>query len=563
MIPNNNNNYNNLPSSSYYSTTTNHSDPNSTTTTTTAITETTTASLNFQHPWSSDDFKNHLQTTGEFITEYYEKLIHASSSKDQSFPVCSQVQPGYLAKLLPSEAPLKGEQFEDILKDISEKIIPGVTHWQHPNFYSFFSANFSYPALIGDMFSGMFNVIGFSWITSPACTELETIVMDWLAKALHLPKFYLSETTGGGSIQDTASSAGIVAILSAKEAKRSQLKSQLGQDQFNEADFQSKLVCYVSDQTHSSIQKACMVTGVLHLRKIPSFPSTYDMNYNELEKAIEQDEKNGLIPFFVCGTIGTTSSTAIDDLSKIGPICKQHGIFLHVDAAFLGATLLLPECRNKFVGDECEALKYSDSFTFNPHKWMLTNFDCCAFWIKERKHLKNALSIDPEYLKNKASATGLVTDYRDWQIPLGRRFRSLKLWFVMRIYGIEGLQSYLRHHIELAKYFENHIQQQASRFEIVAPRVASLVCFHAKLSTEHEKEWTLQKENRLNEILVERINASGLMYLSHTVLSGKYSLRMAICGSFTNFQHVQFAISTIEDHLSKLLESVKNGSVAL
>lgn len=264
------------------------------------------------------------------------------------------------------------------------------------------------------MFSGMFNVIGFSWITSPACTELETIVMDWLAKALHLPKFYLSETTGvsvamclqmtfifttcliatkifqiigiystqGGSIQDTASSAGIVAILAAKEKKRSQLKSQLGQEKFNEADFQSKLVCYVSDQTHSSIQKACMITGVIHLRKIPTFPSKYDMNYNELEKTIEEDEKNGLIPFFVCGTIGTTSSTAIDDLSKIGPICKKHEIFLHVDAAFLGATLLLPECRSKFVGDECEALSYSDSFTFNPHKWMLTNFDCCAFWVK-------------------------------------------------------------------------------------------------------------------------------------------------------------------------------------
>lgn len=180
----------------------------------------------------------------------------------------------------------------------------------------------------------------------------------------------------------------------------------------------------------------------------------------------------------------------------------------------------------------------------------------------ERKHLKNALSIDPEYLKNKASATGFVTDYRDWQIPLGRRFRSLKLWFVMRIYGIEGLQSYLRHHIELAKVFENHIKQQSQRFEIVAPRVASLVCFRAKL-TEYDKEWTLQKENRLNELLIERINSSGLMYLSHTVLDGKYSLRMAICGSFTNFQHVQFAISTIDDHLTKLLEGVKNGSVDL
>ena len=236
--------------------------------------------------------------------------------------------------------------------------------------------------MLGDMLSSMFNVVGFSWITSPACTELETIVMDWLAKALHLPSFYLSETTGGGVIQDTASSGGIVAMLAAKEKKKSQLKLQLG-DAFNEGEFQSKLVAYVSDQTHSSIQKACMVAGVLHFRKITSNQTTFDMKHEELETKIQEDIKNGLIPFFVCATIGTTSSTAIDDISKIGPICKNYELFLHIDAAFLGPTLMLPEYRPILAGgSECEALNYSDSFTFNPHKWMLTNFDCSAFWIK-------------------------------------------------------------------------------------------------------------------------------------------------------------------------------------
>lgn len=361
----------------------------------------------------------------------------------------------------------------------------------------------------------------------------------------------------GGSIQDTASSAGVVAMLAAKEKKRVQMKNELG-DSFNQADFQGKLVAYVSSQTHSSIEKACMVTGIIHLRKISAYPDTYNMNENELEKTIQQDLENGLIPFFVCGTIGTTSSTAIDDLSKIGAICQKFSLFLHVDAAFVGSSLMLPECRQAFVGgDNCEYLEFADSFTFNPHKWMLTNFDCCAFWVKERKHLKNALSLDPEYLKNKASSSGLVTDYRDWQLPLGRRFRSLKLWLVMRVYGISGLQKYLRHHINLTKYAETELRKQ-SCIEFLAPRVTSLICFRY-----HNSEWSLQKENRFNEILIERINVNGMMYMSHTVLGGKYCLRLAICGSFTNLEHVQFALSTIDSQMKNLLADLENGTVEI
>ncbi|KAL9642223.1 hypothetical protein ABK040_007224 [Willaertia magna] len=505
----------------------------------------------FTHPMSSEGFRKHAHQTVDFIIDYYENVLQ---NKDGNHPVgetisvCSKVEPGYLNKLLPNNAPEKGESFEEIIKDVKEKILPGVTHWQHPNFFAFFSANFSYPALLGDMFSGMFNVVGFNWQTSPACTELETIVMDWLAKAMHLPKCFLSETNGGGVIQDTASSAAIVVMLAAKERKRAELIQN--QDQFNMPEFLGKLVAYTSEHAHSSIQKACMVTGVLNFRKIKAKKDTFEMDYKDLEENIKMDLEKGYIPFFVCATIGTTSSTAIDPIGDIGPICDKYKLFLHVDSAFLGSTLLLPECRVAFTGsEECENLKYCDSFTFNPHKWMLTSFDCSALWVKERKNLKNALSIDPEYLRNKASQSGLVTDYRDWQLPLGRRFRSLKLWFVLRVYGIEGLQRFLRYHIELAEYFEERIK---SEFEIVAPRTASLVCFRYR-----DETWTVEKENQFNELLLHTINETGIMFFTHTVLNGKFTLRMAICGTFTTQDHVENAISLITNKKNELLKEFK------
>eukprot|EP01027_Heterolobosea_sp_BB2_P019277 GEZU01027070.1.p1 GENE.GEZU01027070.1~~GEZU01027070.1.p1 ORF type:complete len:309 (+),score=94.69 GEZU01027070.1:116-1042(+) len=288
----------------------------------------------------------------------------------------------------------------------------------------------------------------FSWICSPACTELETITMDWLVKALGLPDHFLSSGTGIGVIQGTASEAVIVIMLGAKARMLAKLKNaahttankeEESSSAFNEAELAQKLVVYTSDQAHSSVIKATKIIGVSHLRILPA-NAEFQLDAKALEEAIKADKAKGLIPFCAVATLGTTSSTAMDRLDLIGPVCQEHDLWLHIDAAFAGSAFVCPEYRHYLKG-----IEYAHSFNFNPHKWLLTNFDCSALWVKERVHLSNALSITPEYLRNKASESGLVLDYRDFQLPLGRKFRALKLWFVLRMYGIQGLQEYIRH----------------------------------------------------------------------------------------------------------------------
>lgn len=315
------------------------------------------------------------------------------------------------------------------MKDVEKFIVPGITHWQHPSFFAYFPANMSFPSLIGDMMGAMFNIIGFSWITSPACTELETIVLEWLRKALELPESFSSSGKGGGVIQQTASEATLVALLASKSRFIKNGKKL------------EELVFYYSDQAHSSVQKACMIAGIdeKNQRKIES-NELFQLCPKNLEEQIEKDLKNGLSPCFLVATVGTTSSCAVDDLKVLGKICQKYNIWMHIDSAYAGASMILPELRHHLDGVE-----YAYSFNFNPHKWMLTNFDCSTMWIQDRSLLIDAFDINPEYLRNKASESGLVIDYRNWQIPLGRRFRSLKLWFVLRTYGIEGIQEYIRY----------------------------------------------------------------------------------------------------------------------
>jgi len=379
---------------------------------------------------SIEDFKRFGHEVVDWIADYYQRV--------ESFPVLSRVEPGEIRAALPEKPPAKGENFTEILQDIEKIILPGLTHWQSPNFFAFFPANTSGPAILGEFLSAGLGVQGMIWATSPACTELETHVLDWLVDMLDLPQKFKSTETGGGVIQDSASSAVLCAIIAARE-KVTQFSS-------NKYGCNGKLVAYASTQGHSSIEKAVRIAGIgsENLRYI-SVDHRFAMIPAALEEQIEKDRQEGLIPFFVCATVGTTSSNALDPIDEIGRICKENNLWLHVDAAMAGTAALCPEFRFIHKG-----LELANSYCFNPHKWMFTNFDCDCFFVADRKDLIQALSILPEYLKNKATESGAVIDYRDWQIPLGRRFRALKLWFVIRHYGIEGLQYHIRRHVELA-----------------------------------------------------------------------------------------------------------------
>jgi aromatic-L-amino-acid/L-tryptophan decarboxylase len=468
---------------------------------------------------SPDEFRRHGHQVIDWIADYYSRI--------ESFPVLSQVKPGEIRESLPASAPLKGEQFGDILEDVEKLILPGLTHWQSPNFFAFFPSNASGPGILGDLLSSGFDVQGMLWATSPACTELETLVLDWLVPALGLPEKFLSTSTGGGVIQDTASSATLCAVLAARERATNFVTNRDG--------CRGKLVAYTSAQAHSSIEKAVKIAGIgrENLRLI-EVDERFAMNPVALAKAISKDRQSGLIPFVVCATVGTTSSNAIDPVSEIGKMCREHNLWLHVDAAMSGTAALCPEFRYLHDG-----LEFADSYCFNPHKWMFTNFDCDCFYVADRKALIQALSVLPEYLRNQATESGAVIDYRDWHIPLGRRFRSLKLWFVLRYYGIEGLQFHIREHVRLAQQFTEWIRGD-ERFEIAAPAPLNLVCFR------------LKSGDQANQQLMDTLNHSGDLYLTHTKLDSKFTLRLCIGQTNTTERHVEKAWKHIQEAASKV-----------
>ncbi|CAI9107534.1 OLC1v1006908C3 [Oldenlandia corymbosa var. corymbosa] len=477
----------------------------------------------------SEQLREYAHQMVDFIADYYKNI--------ENHPVLSQVQPGYLRELLPETAPIHPEALEDVLSDVQSKIFPGVTHWQSPNFFAYYPSNSSIAGFLGEMLSAGINMVGFSWITSPAATELEMIVLDWLAKALNLPDDFLSTGLGGGVIQGTASEAVLVVLLAARD----KVLRSIGKDALG------KLVVYSSDQTHSALQKACQIAGIhpenCRVLKTDSCDD-YALSPKALSEAITHDLSVGLVPFFLCATVGTTSSTAVDPLLALAKIAKDNGIWLHVDAAYAGSSCICPEFRHYLDGVE-----EADSFNMNAHKWFLTNFDCSALWVKDRSALILSLSTNPEFLKNKASERNLVVDYKDWQIPLGRRFRSLKLWMVLRLYGLENLQAYIRNHIKLAGLFEELVNQD-SRFEIVAPRKFSLVCFRLLHQQDDDSA------NKVNHDLLDAVNATGRIYISHTVLSNKYTLRFAVGAPLTEEKHVVDAWKILQDEASTLLRSL-------
>jgi aromatic-L-amino-acid decarboxylase len=466
-----------------------------------------------------EEFRKHGHEVVDWIADYYKRI--------ESYPVLSQMHPGELRSYLPQQAPQHGESFSSILADVDKLILHGITHWQSPNFFAYFPSNASGPAILGDLLSSGFSVQGMLWATSPACTELETLVLDWLVPALGLPQKFLSTSTGGGVIQDTASSATLCAVLAARE--------RATDFQSNQSGISEKLCAYSSSQAHSSIEKAIQIVGIGrdNLRLIETDDS-FAMKPEALAAAIKKDLAAGLKPFFVCATVGTTSSNAIDPVPEIGAVCRQRGLWLHVDAAMSGTAALCPEFRYLHDGVE-----YADSYCFNPHKWMFTNFDCDCFYVADRKTLIQTLSVLPEYLRNKATESGAVIDYRDWQIPLGRRFRSLKLWFVLRHYGIEGLQHHVREHVRLAQEFASWVKKD-KRFELAVKPPLNLVCFR------------LNSGDDANQQLMDALNRSGDLYLTHTRLQDRLTLRFSIGQANTTARHVEKAWRRIQEETSRL-----------
>ncbi len=465
-----------------------------------------------------DEFRAQGHAVIDWIADYYRRI--------ESFPVLAQVLPGEIRASLPQHAPEKGEPFETILRDFEKDILPGITHWQSPNFYAFFPCNASGPGILGDLLSSGLGVQGMLWATSPACTEMETLVLDWLVPALGLPEKFLSTKSGGGVIQDTASSATLCAVLAARE-RATKFNS-------NRRGCREELVTYTSAQAHSSVEKAMLIAGIgrENLRLI-EVDDQFAMRPEALGRAIEQDLQSGKLPCFVCATVGTTSSNAIDPVNRVGQICREYGIWLHVDAAMSGTAALCPEFR--YIHD---GLEYADSYCFNPHKWMFTNFDCDCFYVADRAALIQTLSVLPEYLRNRATESGSVIDYRDWQIPLGRRFRALKLWFVLRHYGIEGLQFHIREHVRLAQEFAGWVSKD-DRFELAVPAPLNLVCFRLKAG------------DGATQRLMEALNRSGNLYLTHTRLKDHLTLRFCVGQTNTTERHVQNAWRRIQEEASR------------
>lgn len=465
------------------------------------------------------EFQAELVELGAWIADYYARL--------PELPVLSRVTAGEVRGALPPRAPSAPEPFSALLADLDRIVVPALTHWQSPNFFAYFPANASAPSMEAELLSAALGVQGMLWLTSPACTELETHMLDWLADACALPAMFHSQGSGGGVLQDSASSAVLCALLAARE------RATAGAG--NEDGYRGGLVAYASLHAHSSVDKAVMIAGLgrRQLRKV-AVDDALALDPAALTRQIEADRAAGLTPAFVCATVGTTSSLACDPLRAIGEICRKHGLWLHVDAAMAGSAALLPEWRALFDG-----LELADSYCFNPHKWLLTNFDCSAFYVARRADLVSALSITPAYLDNDATGSGAVIDYRDWQIPLGRRFRALKLWFVLRRFGLDALRELLRLHIALAARFATRVAADP-RFEIAAPPSLNLVCFRYRGSDED------------NQYLQRELNAGGRLFISHTVLGGQHVLRFCVGQGGTREAHVDAAWQAIADAADRL-----------
>jgi aromatic-L-amino-acid decarboxylase len=462
-----------------------------------------------------DDFRQHGHALIDWIADYLEGV--------EQHPVSGLVQPGDIRASLPEHPPTEPEPFEQVMSDLDRLVMPGITHWQHPRFFAYFPGNTGYAAILGDLAAAGLGVQGMSWVTSPACTEVETLMMDWMQELLGLPqKFRSTSPTGGGVIQGSASEATLSSILAARW--------RVTGGSINTAGDTTHLVAYATSQSHSSIEKGLRIAGIgtSQIRIVPH-DKAFAMRADELERMVRADRAAGLVPFWVCATLGTTSSMAFDPVPAIGRVAAAEGLWLHVDAAMSGIGALAPEFR--WVHD---GLEWADSYCTNPHKWMGVNFDCDLFYTADRAALLGALSILPEYLRSKAAETGAAIDYRDWQIPLGRRFRSLKLWFTIRTGGVADAVDMIRLHVGLTQEFADWVAAD-DRFEVVAPHPMNLVCIRLKAG------------DQATDSLIERANATGRALFTRTVLDGVVACRVSIGGRSTERRHVQEAWALLQE----------------
>nr|AEY82397.1 tryptophan decarboxylase [Vinca minor] len=477
-------------------------------------------------PLEAEEFRKQAHCMVDFIADYYKNV--------ESYPVLSQVEPGYLRERLPETAPYLPESLDKIMSDIQKDIIPGMTHWMSPNFYAFFPATVSSAAFLGEMLSTALNSVGFTWVSSPAATELEMIVMDWLAKMLKLPECFMFSGTGGGVIQNTTSESILCTIIAARE----RVLENLGPNSIG------KLVCYGSDQTHTMFPKTCKLAGIFpdNIRLIPTTLETdFSIDPHVLREMVKADVDAGLIPLFLCATLGTTSTTATDPVSSLSEITNEFNIWMHVDAAYAGSACICPEFRHYLDG-----IERVDSLSLSPHKWLLAYLDSTCLWVKNPNLLLRALTTNPEYLKNKQSDLDKVVDFKNWQIATGRKFRSLKLWLILRSYGVANLQTHIRSDVAMAKMFEGFVRSDP-RFEVVVPRNFSLVCFRLKPLPGSDVEI-------LNKKLNDMLNSTGRVYMTHTIVGGIYMLRLAVGSSLTEEHHVRAVWELIKKLADDLLK---------
>jgi aromatic-L-amino-acid decarboxylase len=462
------------------------------------------------------EFRKHAHELVDWMADYLEHV--------GDYPVRSPVNPRETINRLPQQPPQEGETFDRIFADFKEIILPGMTHWQSPSFFGYFPANNSPASILAEMLTATMGAQCMSWVTSPAATELEERMMQWLSEMIGLPAGFT------GVLQDTASTASLCSILTAREVRSGQVINQMG---FPPS---ARYTAYASREAHSSIEKAIKIAGIgrENLRKI-EVDGNYAMVPENLERAITEDVARGYVPLCVVAAAGTTGSTAIDPLRAIGEICRKHRVWYHVDAAFAGSALLLPEKRWMIDGVE-----FADSFVFNPHKWMFTNFDCSAYFVRDVEALVRTFEILPEYLKT--SGRERVNNYRDWGIQLGRRFRALKLWFVIRNFGVRGLQEKIRNHIAMAQALAEQMRQ-SSDFELLAPVPLNTICFRYHPPMVNDP----QELDRLNARLLDDLNNTGSMFLTHTRLNGAFTLRVVIGQTEVRDEHVRNAWSTIQD----------------
>lgn len=445
-----------------------------------------------------DEFRAHGYALIDWIAEY--------RSRVEDLPVLSTVEPGEIAARLPALAPEDPEPFESLFADLDAVVLPGITHWQSPSWFAFFPANTSPPSVLAELASAGIGAQGMLWATSPALTEIETRVLDWLVELMGLPPAWRSSGAGGGVIQMSASDATHAVLVVARHRTRARAHA-------------SNMVVYVSSQANSSIEKGCTVAGIGHCRTI-DVDDAFAMDPEALRRAIADDLADGLTPIAVVSAVGSTATTAVDPLESISSIASEHGMWHHVDAAYAGTAMVCPEFRMHQPG-----LDAVDSYTFNPHKWMMVNFDCNVLWVADRAPLIDTMSILPPYLRNDASEEGAVIDYRDWHVPLGRRFRALKLWWVIRSYGARGLRDMVRGHVGLADDFAQRLEAD-DRFALTSPHPFGLVCFSHVAGDEPTRE------------LAGALNASGKVAVTASEIDGRSFIRVSIGQTYTEDRHV-------------------------